>query len=239
MALKMRTLAKWHIWLGWLVGVPIVMWTATGLFMTAKPIEEVRGNHLRIAVDEQAPLVLEDSTLATPQANLREMRIVMQDGRAVALLTDLDGITTRVDVASGDPIPALTAEDARALAASRIMGGDKVHSVTLFEADEVPFDFRRPIAVWQVALEDGANIYIGRDTGNIEAVRTSWWRWFDFMWGLHIMDLSEREDTSHPILILFAALSVIGSVMGCVLMFRRRKARVAAQKAVPVQRRAT
>ena len=239
MALKMRTLAKWHIWLGWLVGVPIVMWTATGLFMTAKPIEEVRGNHLRIAVDDEAPLVLEDSTLATPQANLREMRIVMQDGRAVALLTDLDGITTRVDVASGDPIPALTAEDARALAASRIVGGDKVRSVTLFEADEVPFDFRRPVAVWQVALEDGANIYIGRDAGNIEAVRTSWWRWFDFMWGLHIMDLSEREDTSHPVLILFAALSVIGSVMGCILMFRRRKARVTAPKTAPSQKRAT
>ena len=47
------------------------------------------------------------------------------------------------------------------------------------------------------------------------------------MWGLHIMDLQDREDTSHPILILFAALSVIGALMGCVLMFGRRKGRVA------------
>lgn len=39
------------------------------------------------------------------------------------------------------------------------------------------------------------------------------------------MDISEREDTSHPILIAFTALALTGSIMGCVLMFRRRKGR--------------
>ena len=172
----MRKLAKWHIWLGWLVGVPIVMWTATGLFMVAKPIEEVRGNHLRIAQDE-APLVIEGSALATEEMQLKEMRAVMQDGRAVAILTTLDGETRRVDFATGEPIEAITAEQASAIAAERIVGGDKVEAVTSFNADEVPFDFRRPLPVWQVALQDGTHVYIGRDTGEIEAVRTSWWRW--------------------------------------------------------------
>ncbi len=216
--------ARWHVWLGWLVGVPIVMWTATGLFMVAKPIEEVRGNHLLMPVDE-APLVIEGSPLASAEAQLKEMQVVMQDGRAVALLTSLNGETRRVDVASGEALPPIDAAAARALTARRIVGGDAVRAVTLFDADDVPIDFRRPIAVWQVALEDGAHIYIGRDTGEILAVRTNWWQWFDFMWGLHIMDLSDREDSSHPILILFAALSLIGAVMGCALMFRRRKAR--------------
>lgn len=221
----MRTLAKWHIWLGWLVGVPIVMWLATGLFMVSKPIEEVRGNHLRLD-SEEAPLVIPGSELATQDAALREMRVIMQDGRATALLTRLDGTVTRVDMESGDSLPALDAAAARSLVEKQIEGGDKVASVTLFEADEVPFDFRRPMAAWQVALEDGTNVYVGRDTGQIEAVRTRWWRWFDFMWGLHIMDLSEREDTSHPFLILFAALGLIGALIGSILMFRRRKARV-------------
>ncbi len=221
----MQRLAKWHIWLGWLVGVPIVMWTATGLFMVAKPIEEVRGEHLRVATDG-TPLVLEDSAIASADAQLKEMRVIMQDDRAVAILTTLDGITSRVDMASGEPIASLDAEGARALAAQRIVGGDKVEAVTLFKADDVPFDFRRPMPVWQVSLESGTNVYIGRDTGEIEAVRTSWWRWFDFMWGLHIMDLSEREDTSHPILIAFAALSLTGALFGCILMFRRRKSKL-------------
>ncbi|MBT8389001.1 MAG: PepSY domain-containing protein [Altererythrobacter sp.] len=223
----MLRFAKWHIWLGWLVGVPTLMWMVTGLYMAAKPIEQVRGNHLRV---EQAvqPLVLPDSALASAEFPIREMRAVMQDDRAVAILTGMDGSTRRVDMQSGAAIPALTANDARALVAEQVKGGDKIRSVTAFDADNVPFDFRRELPVWQVALEDGAHIYVGRDTGQIEAVRTRWWRGFDFMWGLHIMDLSDREDTSHPILILFAALGVIGALLGCTLMFRRRKAKVIA-----------
>ena len=223
----MQRFAKWHIWLGWLVGVPIVMWMATGLFMAAKPITEVRGEHLRVE-QEIEPLILPGSALASEEFPIREMRAVMQDGRAVAILTGMDGSVRRIDMQSGAALPALTAKDARLLVAERIKGGDKVKSVRRFEANEVPFDFRRPMPVWQVALNGGTNVYVGRETGQIEAVRTRWWRGFDFMWGLHIMDLSEREDTSHPILILFAALGLLGSLLGSILMFRRRKARVKA-----------
>ncbi|MDA0820748.1 MAG: PepSY domain-containing protein [Proteobacteria bacterium] len=225
--LTMLKFARWHIWLGWLVGFPTLMWMVTGLYMAAKPIEEVRGNHLRV---EQAvqPLVLPGSALASAEFPIREMRAVMQDGRAVAILTGMDGSTRRVDMQSGAALPALSANDARLIVAKQIKGGDQIRSVTAFDADNVPFDFRREMPVWQVALEDGAHIYVGRDTGQIEAVRTRWWRGFDFMWGLHIMDLRTREDTSHPILILFAALGVIGALLGCILMFRRRKAKVSA-----------
>jgi hypothetical protein len=195
--------------------------------MTLRPIDEVHGDHLRVAM-KPAPLVLPGSTLAAPGANLKEMRVTMQQGRPVAILTTIKGAVRRVDFATGAALPPLGAAEARALVAARIIGGDKVARVTLYPADRTPFDFRRPLAVWQVALEDGTNVYVGRDTGEIEAVRTRWWRAFDFAWGLHIMDFSEREDTSHPVLILFAALSLIGAVMGCVLMFRRRKARVKA-----------
>jgi hypothetical protein len=220
----MRNLAKWHIWLGWLVGVPIAMWLATGLFMVSRPIDEVRGEQLKREQPAKA-LVIPGSMLAADDTNLAEMRVTMQDGRAVAILTGLNGSVRRVDFASGKVLPPLDAAAARALVADRITGGDTVRSVTLFSAESAPFDFRRPVAAWQVALEDGTNVYVGRDTGQIEAVRTRWWRWFDFAWGLHIMDLSEREDTSHPILIIFAALSLSGALIGCVLMFRRRRAR--------------
>lgn len=223
--ISMRDLATWHVWLGWLVGVPIVMWLATGLLMVSRPIEDVRGNHLRREVPPAA-LVLPGSNLASAEAGLKDMHIVMQQGRAVAVLTSLSGDTRRVDFLTGGPLPAIDAAAARALVAERIIGGDAAERVTLFPADRTPFDFRRPLAVWQVALADGTNVYVGRDTGEIEAVRTRWWRAFDLAWGLHIMDLSDREDTSHPILILFAALSLSGALIGCVLMFRRRRMRV-------------
>ena len=116
--------------------------------------------------------------------------------------------------------------EARLIVAENVSGGDKVVSTRRFTAEGAPFDFRRPIPTWQVVLEGGTNVYVGTETGRVEAVRTRWWRVFDFMWGLHIMDPQTREDTSHPVLIFFAAISLLFALLGTVLMFRRRKARV-------------
>lgn len=40
MAKAMRRFVKWHVWLGWLAGVPLLLWTPSGLVMVAKPIAE-------------------------------------------------------------------------------------------------------------------------------------------------------------------------------------------------------
>ena len=47
----MQNYARWHIWLGWLVAVPLLLWTLSGLVMVVRPIEEVRGRTLQIAHD--------------------------------------------------------------------------------------------------------------------------------------------------------------------------------------------
>ncbi len=224
----MTRFARWHIWLGWLVGVPIVMWMVTGLVMVARPIDAVRGNHLRIDQAEQAlPLANPAPVLNEIDVprTVREIRTFMQRGRPVTLVTRLDGSTARFNALDGVMIEPLDEQEARELVAKTIKGGNMIAAMRLFAADKVPFDFRRPIDVWQAELADGTRIYVGQYTGEIEAVRTRWWRLFDFMWGLHIMDLEAREDTSHPILILFAALGLTGSLLGTILMFRRRKAR--------------
>lgn len=226
----MQRYAKWHIWLGWLVGVPILMWTVTGLIMVIKPIEEVRGNHLRLPVQEQALPKDTNISVSLPSdstAPVRSVATQVERGETVTRITYMDGTSERFR-ANGKKMSPLSEIEARMIVEAGIEGGDKVVSATRFDADNVPFDFRRPMPVWQVALEDGTHVYVGTETGRIEAVRTEWWRTFDFVWGLHIMDLETREDTSHPILILFAALGVIGSLLGCILMFRRRKARVKA-----------
>ena len=229
----MRLFAKWHIWLGWLVGVPILMWTVTGLVMVAKPIEEVRGNHLRKDVPEQA--LPRDTNIAVSlpsdsTAPVRSVTTQVERGDVVTRITYMDGTSDRFR-ADGSIISPLSEIEARMIVEEAIVGGDSVVAATRFATAEVPFDFRREMPVWQVVLKDGTHVYVGTETGRVEAVRTRWWRVFDFMWGLHIMDLETREDTSHPLLIGFAALGVIGSLLGCILMFRRRRARVTATRA--------
>ncbi|TIX50411.1 PepSY domain-containing protein [Alteraurantiacibacter aquimixticola] len=220
----MQRFAKWHIWLGWLVGVPVLMWTLTGLVMTLKPIEEVRGEHLRA----EAP-VIETTELVFPTEKIgpaASVELIAQVDGPAWIVTEPDGGRFRYSARDGSLIPPLIEDEARRIADAAYAGDGTLESVTYFPEDISPTDLRAPFAAWQAHYSDGTNLYMRAATGEVVAVRSSWWRVFDLMWGLHIMDLETREDTSHPILILFAALGVIGSLLGCILMFRRRKARV-------------
>ena len=164
--------ARWHIWLGWLVGFPILMWTATGLFMVARPIEEVRGDHLRAAHRAVDPAqVMFPPAIGEP---IHEARLVAQPDGPAWIVSAADGSRWR----------------------------------------------------YSARFADGTHVYLDDATGEVLARRTGQWRLYDVMWGLHIMDLQTRDDTHHPILIGFAALATIGALLGCTLLFRRRKARV-------------
>lgn len=222
-----KTLRRWHLWLGWLVGVPFLLWTLSGLAMVLKPIEEVRGEHLRIAqVDELPPG--NPAPIALPIEGQAERQRVtrMQSGRPVTIITYADGRIERFDATTGAPIGPVDEAEARAIVAGTIRGGDALTSLVLFEADEAPGDFRRPVAAWQATLADDTHVYIGRDSGEIEAVRTRWWRIYDFFWGIHIMDLETREDSHNAWLVTFAALSLVTALLALALLplsSRRRR----------------
>lgn len=221
----MQRFARWHIWLGWVVAVPLLLWTATGLFMALRPIDEVRGNGLRIGHPAQ-PVAF---ALTPGQAPIliREGKVLNQRGRSILLATYTDGTVRRFDLGlpGRTALPPVDEAEARAATAYAIRGGDKVASIRLFDAEHPPLDFRKPVAAWQVALADGTHVYVGRDSGEVEAVRTHWWRLYDLMWGLHIMDPVERENSSNALLWIFATLAVVGCGIGAALLFRRRRAR--------------
>lgn len=239
MAKLMRRFAKWHIWLGWLTGVPLVIWCLSGLVMVARPIEEVRGDHLRRDVAPAALPAGAGIAIRLPDDPARPVVSAatrVEDGRVITRLTYADKRVERFDE-SGRKLAPFSDVEARLLVAKRIAGGDRVIDVRLTDADDPPLDFRQPIAAWRVTLADGTHVYVGRESGEIAAVRTRWWRVFDVMWGLHIMDLQTRENTHHPILILFAVLALVASLLGTTLLFRRRRA--PAKAGAPVGRRSS
>lgn len=226
----MRLFAKWHIWLAWLTGIPILMWTVTGLIMVWVPIEEVRGTHLRAEID-----AVQTEGLVLPQLPDTVQSVTLQnfvDGPGW-LVVEADGGRYRYSASDGRLYNPLVEDGAREIAEAAFAGEAELEAVTYFPADQVPLDFRRPVNVWQAHFSDGTNLYITAQTGEVMAVRTGWWRTFDFVWGLHIMDMQTRDletqsTFNHVTLLLFAILSVLGSLLGCTLMFRRRKARIKA-----------
>lgn len=222
----MARYARWHIWLGWLIGVPLLLWTLSGVAMIARPIEEVRGEHLRIG---RPPEPLPANAALLRQLALREgvteISQRMDGGELLTTATFADGRHARFSP-GGQAAAPLDAAGAKAIAARDVRGGGSVVETEFFAARDSPLDFRKPVPAWRVTLADGAYVYVGSESGKIEAIRTRWWRIYDFMWGIHIMDLQTREDAHNPFTIVFGALAALGALLGVVLLFRRRKARV-------------
>jgi len=140
-----------------------------------------------------------------------------------------DGTTRLADPLTGLLVEPLSAADAAREVTARYAGKAKLRSVARTSADDPPLEFRRPVAAWQVAMDDGTRFYVDAASGEVAARRTSWWRFYDFMWGLHIMDLKTREDAHNPLVLGFGFTALAMTVLALVLLpmtinRRRRKA---------------
>jgi len=219
----MQRFARWHIWLGWIVGLPILMWTVTGLWMVARPIEEVRGEAL-----QAGPVAVDPATVTFPKTigePIVEARLVAQPDGPAWIVTAADGGRWRYSARYGTATPPVVKDEAQRIAEAAYAGKARFEGVTYFPPGEAPTDARAEGAVWQARFSDGARVYIDDATGEVLALRTDQWRLYDLMWGLHIMDPQTREDTHNPFVIVLGALAMIGALLGCTLLFRRRKAR--------------
>jgi PepSY-associated TM region len=222
------SLTRLHVWLGWLIGVPLLFWTVSGLWMVARPIEEVRGAHRKA---EPPALVLVSKpvfpALPADHGAPLSVRLEQQSDGPVWIATFAHGHEMRAAAKDGAWLPAVTEAEARTIALRWYKPVSAIVSARHSPANAPPRDLRKERPAWGVTFADGTRVYVDADTGSLLAVRSRQWRTFDWMWGLHIMDLGGREDSSHPMLILFAALAVGATLLGLILLplskRRRRK----------------
>jgi hypothetical protein len=210
-------LRRLHVWLGWIVGLPVLFWAVSGLIMVIRPIDEVRGNHL---LSDAKPIQLAGPPVPPRVEGLPLTSLSLEQRAAgprwVAVLQD--GTTRVADPASGMLLPPLSAADAVREVMSRYTGRSKVQSVSRTDPAKPPLELRREIAAWKIAMSDGTHFYVDSASGEIVARRTRWWRIYDWMWGLHIMDLKTREDTNNPLVVGFGIAALVMSLLALALL---------------------
>jgi len=224
-------LRRWHIWLGWIVGLPILFWVISGLVMVVRPIEEVRGTHL---LREEQPVRLSAAPVP-PRIEgvpLTSLALVQRAAGPRWVATLPDGMTRTADPATGQWLPEVSAMDAAKEVLARYTGSASVAEVKRTDPDNPPLDLRRPIPAWQVTMSEGTRFYVDARSGDIVATRTPFWRFYDWMWGLHIMDLETREDTHNPLVIGFGVVALVTTILALVMLpltIRRRRKRASSQ----------
>lgn len=218
--LRRRLIMRWHVWLGWLVGVPLLLWTASGLFMVSFSIDTIRGEHLKAQAGALPDIVAVPPVLAGRPVHT--FTLTQQAGRPIWLIDYADGGKRRADARTGGLLPGVSAREAAVIARASFAGPHALVGVRHFASDDAPLELRRPRPSWQARFADDTHIYVDAETGAVLATRSALWRVFDFMWALHIMDLQTRENTHHPLLIGFAALALVSILIGVILLPLRR-----------------
>src|SRR5688572_20826778 len=194
--------------------------------MIARPIETVRGEGL-IAEAPALPSGLAAVPPAIGPRPVASLRLEPRPDGPRWLIRYADGGARLADARTGRLLPPPAAAEAARIVDTRYTGKARISAVDRTTAEAPPLDFRRKVAAWRVTMSDGTRFYLDAGTGEVLARRTRFWRFYDFMWGIHIMDPGGREDTNNPWVIGFGALALVTSLLALFLLpmtIRRRRA---------------
>ena len=216
--------SRLHKWLALIVGAQLLLWFASGALMSFWPIDKIHGDHL---VDRKTVEALPAAaSLANPAIYLGStgadrMTLRMLHGRPIAEVIRGSRILL-FDATTGAPLPPVDAGLAAAIARKAWIGGD-VGAPAITRVTSASPEYRGPLPAWRVAFPDpdDTSVFVAADTGQIAAVRTANWRLFDFFWGLHIMDWTERDNFNTWWLLAFAIGGLVLGLAGTVLLVIR------------------
>ena len=100
-------------------------------------------------------------------------------------------------------------------------------SVVLIEDPKRGSEYRgRDLPLYKVVSvnedDEEINVYQNPFSGEVVAIRSTQWRLWDLMWGLHIMDWIDRDNIGNIWLKIFSFIALFTSVSGIVLFFYRK-----------------
>jgi len=188
-----------HKWLALFVGLQLLVWAITGFYMVAIDLDFIHGDplvrNLRTPVGStQGVLPVAQIAAQYPEISLVALHSLPVLSTPVYELTAA-GRRVLVDATSGQQLSPLSSGMIRQLARSYYAGTGQLSAVQLLE-HEVPMEVRgRAAPLWRADFDDWleTTLYLHPDTGALVARRHRLWRWYDFLWMLHIMDYGERE----------------------------------------------
>lgn len=244
---------KSHRYLGLLLGIQFLFWTIGGLYFSWSNMDDVHGDFQKKAepplsgnLQLVSPSVALDNIRKAHQADsFAAVQLIQILGKPVYqvksrhMVHEHEGHTNRAayttylaDATTGQLRPALSREEAIAVASSRFNGTPAVKSVEYLTSTHGHHEYREsPLPAYAVTFEHPSvtTVYVATDLGTVQKFRNNKWRAFDFLWMLHTMDYQGRDNFGNILLRAFSILGLITVVSGFLLWgistsrFKKRK----------------
>ena len=226
---------KTHKWLGLFIGIQVVIWSLSGLYMTVVHIDTIHGDHLIRSMETQAVDAgeLVDPLRVAAVHKAQAVRMAWMRGRPVYVVKN-DAGEQVIDGRSGRIAAVPTEREIRAIATATYTGSEPIASTQLIT--DIPGEIRgRKPPLWRVEFDhwNRPTLYFSPVTGELVSRRHELWRIFDFVWMLHIMDYDERENVNNPLLRTFTWGALLMALSGAWLLlysFPRKKKKKAAAR---------
>ena len=209
-----------HKYLSLAISVQLLLWTISGIFFAFNKIELIRGEQY-ILEQVNTELDLKGLTVSLTAKNIN---ILQRLGEWVLKVEEGSSVYY-VDL-QGNKMKSLNSEEAKQVVREK---------TSLFPIEAVRIEnpsrgseFRgRNLPLFKVSTKsnEDVNVYVDAMSGEITAIRSDSWRTWDFLWGTHIMDYSERENIDNLLLKIFSVLALVSALSGITLFFSGLKIR--------------
>ena len=216
---KQRRLRRWHRFVALVTSCQLLLWTLSGLYFAFIDIDYVRGHQFKRS-SPPTQMDLSKFTVGLVSANKVFIQERLAGELIVGVQTD-DGVQWLNE--QGLPIAALTAEQVLTLGNERtVIKPDQVEWV---DTDMPGSEYRGALLpLWRLwRAEDPDRVaYVDAMSGDVTAVRHDAWRWWDFLWSLHIMSYQDRDTIGTWLLRIFSLLALATAVLGLWLFLHTR-----------------
>ncbi|WP_417659165.1 PepSY domain-containing protein [Pseudidiomarina sp.] len=216
----------WHRWLALIVGLQMVVWSISGAYMVFFKLPFIHGDHLvhqHDAVIQHGNHVasFNDVLKAYPEASQIQLtsQWLNHQWQPVYRISH-HGMTELVD-AQSIAVVELSQSDVQAIAEKMYALGEQPASRVQWLTENPPSELNPDhLPVWRVDFDDfgSTSLYFSPSTGELVTKRHTFWRGFDIMWMLHIMDYEERVDIESWLLRGFIIANFIFLITGAVLL---------------------
>jgi uncharacterized iron-regulated membrane protein len=212
---------KTHKWLGLFIGLQVVIWSLSGLYMTIVHIDTIHGDHLvrhQPSASVDASGLLDPLSLAAANEADNVRLAWVRNNPAYVLKAKARELV--VDATTGRPVAQVSEAEIKAIAKATYTGTEAIASAKLIT--EIPAEIRgRKPPLWRVEFRhwNQPTLYFSPTTGELLTRRHELWRIFDFVWMLHIMDYDERENVNNTLLRFFTWGAVLMALSGIWLLF--------------------
>ncbi len=209
-----KFIRKAHRYLGLFIGVQFLFWTISGLYFSWTNLDEIHGDHFKVS--DYEPDYYTDlfplSALKLPKGiqyiELREI-----NGAPYYWINNQSLYSAETGIIKN----GVTEFEALSIAQKHIISTLNVKAIDLITEVGKHDEYReKPLPAYVISYDNQNKVkaYVSEIDGKFQTVRHQSWRWFDFLWMIHIMDYQGRDNFNTILLRGFSLFGLITVLSG-------------------------